>query len=265
MILFPAVPHLVHVGAWAMIAHLLALLVGLLPLGVTGGDEVPWAPMLVNSGQPTWRAQPDDYVTYLTSAAGINLPDVGYRLVRVQVETGTTPGSFQITPDGISQCHFPSGSNGTTGAMSWALLWAFRGTQLSSSLFTFNGGVSRATLTFSKGASMGPPLLAYRAIRFTITTSATHASPTAFTAVNYSVSPAVPVGVIVFATTVGYTFLWPQIGTAQGGAPADSMPGQGNTHTAPSGIPKATSLTPLYENTVAAGTEDCYVGYRAIT
>jgi hypothetical protein len=225
------------------------------------GASVAWAPMLSIGGSPTWRAQPDDYTAVLTSAGTITLPDVGYRLVRVLVETGTTPGSFQINPDGITQCHFPSGSNGTTGAMAWALLWTFQGTTLPSALFTFNGGASRAVLTFSKGQSMGPDIYAYRAIRFTVTTSATHSTATAFSAGTYSVAPAVPAGVLTFATYQGGSFYWPQIGTAQSAPPCDSAPSQATSHVAPNGLPKATTLTPLYTNSTAAGTIDAYVGY----
>lgn len=227
----------------------------------SASEGAKWAPMLSVSGAPTWEAQPDDYTTALTSAATITLPDVGYRLVRVLCETGSTPGSFQVNPDGITQCHFPSGSNGVTGTMAWAVLWDFKGTTLPAALFTFNGGLSRAVLTFSKGRSRGPDIMAYRAIRFTVTTSAAHATPTAFAAGIYSVAPAVPVGVLTVATFQGGSFYWPQIGTAQSAAPCDSAQSAVTSHVAPNGLPKATTLTPLYTNTVAAGTIDAYVGY----
>jgi hypothetical protein len=225
------------------------------------GQSTAWAPMASLAGSPTWQAQPDDYTTAITSATAITLPDIGYRLVRVYVESGTTPGSFQINPDGITQCHFPCPSNGTTGNYAWAVLWSFQGTSLPAALFTFNGGISRVVLTFSKGLSRGPDIYAYRAIRFTVTTSATHSTGTAFSAGTYSVAPAVPVGVITVATYQGGTFLWPQIGTAQSAAPCDSNPAAANSHVAPNGLPKATTLTPLYTNSTAAGTIDAYVGY----
>jgi len=243
----------------AMIASLLGLFLGIAQTGQ--GQSVMWAPMPSPFGAPTWREQPDDYVTAVTSASTITLPDVGFRLVRIAVETGTTPGSFQINPDGITQCHFPAPSNGTTGMMAWATLWSFQGTTLPAALFVFNGGVSRAVLTFSKGQSMGPDIYAYRAIRFTVTTSATHAAATAFSAGTYSVAPAVPLGVITVATYQGGSFFWPQIGTSQSGAPCDSNPAGITLHKAPNGLPKATTLTPLYTNTTAAGTIDAYVGY----
>lgn len=218
-------------------------------------------PMPVLGSQKTWQSQPDDYVV-VWNAGAITLPDVGYRLVRVLVETGATPGAFHIVPDGITHCYFPSGSNATNGAQAYAVLWSVKGTNLPAALFGLDGGASSAILTFSKGKSMGPDLMAYRAIRFTVTTSGAHAAPTALTKTTYDIAPAIPSGAIAVSTVVGSAFYWPQMGTAQSGGPADSQPSQVSVHTAPTGIPKATSLTPLYTNSTAAGTMDLYVGYE---
>lgn len=216
--------------------------------------------MLSIGGSETWKAQPDDYTATLTSAAAVTLPDTGYRLVRVMVETGTTPGSLSIRPDGVTQCHFPTGSNGTIGTAAWAVLWPVKGTNIPAALFTFNGGLTRAVLTFSKGQSKGPDIQSYRAIRFTVTTSATHSSATAFSAGTYDVAPAIPTSAMVLATTVGYSFYWPAVGTGQSVIAADSSPSSYQVHSAPR-IPKATTLTPSYTNSTAAGTVDAYVGY----
>lgn len=220
-----------------------------------------FSPMLAVGAEETWQSQPDDFVAVLSAAAVITLPDIGYRLVSVLVEAGATPGSLSIAYDGISKAHFPTGSNATSGSMRWAVTWAFRGTVLPATLFTFTGGVAQATLVFSKGKSRGPDVSAYRAIRFTVTTVAAHATPTAFAAGTYDIAPAIPLAGLAFSTVVGGNVYWPQIGTAQGGGHADSQPSAATLHKAPR-LPKAVTLTPLYTNTTAAGTIDFYVGYE---
>jgi hypothetical protein len=221
---------------------------------------MPFEPMAAISGERTWQARPDDYVVVQGSAAAITLPDTGYRLVRVQVNAGSTPGAFQILYDGQSIANFPCGSNATLGGMSWAVTWPCQGTSLPVGLFTFAGGVSGVILTFSKGMSKGPSIDRYRSIRFTVTHAAAHATLTAFTAVTYSVAPAIPTGVVTFATVADDVFYWPLVGTGSSGAPAEFTQGSIAVHLAPP-LPKATSLTPFYTNVTAAGTMDAYVGY----
>ena len=223
---------------------------------------MPFAPQAIMDSNPTWIAQPDDYVTTLTSAAAITLPSPGFRLVKVQVNTGATPGYFQIVYDGISIANFAAPSNGTIGGMAWAVTWPFVGTTLPASLFTFGGGLTSVTLTFSRGKSRGPTIDKYRSIVFTVTTSATHSTATAFSAGTYSVTPAVPTGVLAFATYGGGVFVWPQVAASQSQHACDQGPtGSATVGVAPA-LPKANTLTPLYLNLLtAAGTITAFVGY----
>jgi hypothetical protein len=221
---------------------------------------MPFAPMPAISGPPTWQSRPDDYIVIQSSAAQITLPDTGYRLVKVQANTGSTPGAFQILYDGQTVANFPAGSNATSGSMSWALTWVVQGLTLPATLFTFAGGLASVVLTFSKGKSLGPNIDSYRSQRFTVTHSSAHSALTAFSAGTYAVGPAIPTGVITFATVAADVFYWPLIGTGSAGAPAEFTQGTIAIHPAPL-LPKATTLTPFYTNVTAAGTIDAYVGY----
>lgn len=226
-------------------------------MGGGGGRPYPQALM---GGEQTWNSQPDDYQVTITSASTVTVPDTGYKLVAVSSVTGTTPGDLGVTYDGQSVAHFPAPSNATSGQMKWAVSWAIKGQTLASTIFAFNGGLSSATLYFSKDGGSGVPIAAYRSISFTVTTSATHSAFTAFTAVNYDVGPAIPRAAIAFGTVKGYVFLWPTVGTGQGGVVAPFVQGTVELGMAPA-IPKATSLTPGYTNSTAAGTLTIWVLY----
>lgn len=225
-----------------------------------GGRPYPYAIM---GGEQTWTARSDDYVTVWTSG-NINLPDTGYHLVKVAVVSSTTPGAWTARFDGVTVAQFPCPSNGTLGQMSWAVRWDVQGATINSGILSLVGGVSKATLTFSKDAGRGPSIYAYRCIRFTVTTAATHSAFTAFSATNYDVGPALPRAMYAFGTTGDYLAMWPTVATAQGAHNADSVQGAINLAMAPV-VPTSLSLTPGYENpNTAAGTLDLYVFYDPV-
>jgi hypothetical protein len=211
--------------------------------------------------EQTWIPQPDDYTVVQAAAAAITLPDVGYRLVRVLVNSGATPGYLTIAYDGIAKAWFPAYSNATLGAQAWALTWAFKGLTLPANLFTFGANVTGVTYTFSKGASKGPMIEAYRAVGAEQATANVGTTKTATTAspLTYDVGPATPDWIMSFATVANVNLFWPAIGTGQGGAPADAQPSAVGIHMAPT-LPKATSLSLTY-TALAVGAMTYVVGY----
>lgn len=236
---------------------LLLLSVGMFG-GVASGRNA--FPLWVAGSQATWAPRPDDHSAVITSATTITLPDSDYTLVQVKVSTGTTPGSLSLLYNGVAKAHFPTGSDGTTGQMTWSVNWRPGSSTIPAGIQTFNGGLTQAVLTFSRGKSSGPNLDAYRALRYTVTTAATHATQTAFTSQNFDQSPGIPRATIVFGTVAGYDFYYPAVGGPQAIVDADFKPGSATVHRAPI-LPKATALVPFYTNTTAAGTLDAYVFY----
>jgi hypothetical protein len=232
---------------------------------------MPFTPMPLNGGELTWDPQPDDYIVTNAAAAQIQLPSPGYRLVKIQVVSGTSPAHVAITPDGITQCYFPAGSNATNGIQAWALTWPIPGTIIPSSVFTYStstGGLSAvvgATFTFSKGRSKGPPILNYRSVPVNVSGSGAVSTVTNFTAATYNVAPAVPKGVMAFSSAAagGAVFYWPAIGAAQSGHPCDTGPGGIVTIGTAPPLPKATTITPGYTE-LATTKIVAYIGYDPV-
>ena len=229
-----------------------------------------FTPMASMDSTPTWVAQPDDYVVTNAAAAAITLPSPGYRLVRVAVTSGTAPSYVGITYDGISVAYFAAQSNGTNGYMAYALTWAFPGTNLPASIFTYSavgtqpGTVlpTAVTYVFSKGKSMGPPIQNYRSVVASVASAGAQATITIITAaVTFSVAPAIPTGVIALGSAVAGApvVYWPQIGSAQSGHSVDVVQGTLTLGKAPP-LPKSTQIS-MYYTTLAACKILVLVGY----
>jgi hypothetical protein len=227
------------------------------------GKARPYPYALLGGDQP-WTSRPDDVTLLYTGSGGLSFPTGGFRLCKVVVVCGTTPGALQWNFDGLTLSYFPAGSNGTNGQNAWAVnYYPLGSSSIPSTSLALVGGATKATLTFTRGSINGdvPGMLAYRALRFTVTTAATHAAPTAFSAGTYQVTPAYPDAAFAFGTNPDYSLFWPTVAGSQAGGNADWAQGMATLHPAPP-LPQSNTLTPLYENpNTAAGTLDVYVYY----
>jgi hypothetical protein len=235
----------------------LLMAAGVSIIGATGVMNVPAFP-------DSEGGLDDLHLVAVTPGTAITLPVGGLHLVAVQLTGGAAAGAVTLSYGGGPIAHFPVQKSGYS---EWLVDWQIPkgGTTIAAALTATEGTApAQVIFVFATTAIPGSPSIDwYRAIFFTAAPAGANTVAVAYSAGTYDQGPACPTGVLAVTSAGNASFLWPVVGTTQGGwyaAEATSL-AMFAIRPAPRGIKSANTLTPSYLNSAAA-TLSAWVFYK---